>query len=49
MEREFDKQRAWLTEMGLGVYRSSSNSRWSYCSVKNKDLGKKIASEGLNV
>lgn len=48
VERESDKQRAWLTKLGLGALGAVVVVGGVAVSVKNKDLGKKIASEGFN-
>jgi len=47
VERESDKQRAWLTKMGLGALGAVVVVGGITLGTKNKDLGKKIASEGF--
>lgn len=47
VEKESDKQRAWLTKMGLGALGAVVVVGGITVSIKNKDLGKRIASEGF--
>jgi len=47
VERESDKQRAWLTKMGLGALGAVVVVGGITLGTKNKELGKKIANEGL--
>ncbi|WP_070121702.1 hypothetical protein [Bacillus marinisedimentorum] len=49
IEKESDKQRAWITKLALGTMGTVVILGGVMVGVKNKDAGKKIVEEGMKV